>query len=39
MAGNWTLVDSSTASKMALGLKGVHGSLTPAEVIVPRIVM
>lgn len=39
MAGNWTLVDSSTASKMALGLKGVHGSLTPAEVIVPRIVL
>lgn len=38
MAGNATVVDSDSMSPMALRLKGVHGSLTPTEVLVPSIV-
>lgn len=35
--GNATIVDSESMSPMALTLRGVHGSLTPTEVEIPRI--
>lgn len=35
MTGNATVVDSATQTPMSLTLKGVHGSLTPAEMTVP----
>lgn len=34
---NATIVDSTNMSPMALNLRGVHGSLTPTEVLIPRI--
>lgn len=39
MGGQRTLIDSASASPKALALKGVHGSLSPAEVLIPRIVI
>ncbi|WP_062526805.1 alkaline phosphatase family protein [Demequina rhizosphaerae] len=38
MAGRATVVDSRTQSDQALGLIGVHGSLTPEELQVPLLV-
>ncbi len=35
MAGTWVLVDSRVHSPAALGMRGVHGSLTRAETDVP----
>ena len=37
MTGRATVVDSRTQTKMSLELVGVHGSLTPQELIVPLL--
>ena len=36
--GRATIVDSSTQTHASLGLKGVHGSLTPDEMLIPLLV-
>ena len=38
MAGTWVVVDRRVHSETAMGMRGVHGSLSPAEVRVPLLV-
>lgn len=38
MAGSWVVVDRRVHSETAMGMRGVHGSLSPAEVRVPLLV-
>jgi len=39
MAGRATVYDSRVQSAAAMGLIGVHGSLTPAEMTIPVLVV
>ena len=39
MTGRATVVDSATQTPASLELVGVHGSGTPAEVLVPFVVV